>query len=96
MPTPPEALEAPTPEAKIEKALKIAGEYAYIDGSHHKTWTIDQMVRALTGCPLVTETARDYQGKEYSYTAQGESEDYRHFIATDDEDDSPWDEGIAP
>lgn len=30
---------------KIEKALKIAWEFGQIDGSHHKTWVIDQMVR---------------------------------------------------
>jgi len=32
-----------------KKALKIAWEYAGIDGSHHKAWVIDQMVRALLG-----------------------------------------------
>lgn len=37
------------PEARIEAALKIAGEYGPIDGAHHKDWVIDQMVRALTG-----------------------------------------------
>lgn len=34
---------------KIEKALELAARYGGIDGDHHKTWTIDQMVRALTG-----------------------------------------------
>lgn len=33
---------------KIAKALEIAFDYASYDGSHHKTWCIDQMVRALT------------------------------------------------
>lgn len=32
-----------------QKALDLAFSYGQIDGSHHKTWTIDQMVRALTG-----------------------------------------------
>lgn len=32
---------------KIKKALKIAWSYGQIDGSHHKMWVIDQMVRAL-------------------------------------------------
>lgn len=36
-----------TPE--VEKALEIATRYGGIDGGHHKTWVIDQMVRALTG-----------------------------------------------
>lgn len=29
------------------------------DGAHHKQWAIDQMVRALTGCPMVERTALD-------------------------------------
>lgn len=32
-----------------ESALDVAFNYAQIDGGHHKTWVIDQMVRALTG-----------------------------------------------
>lgn len=36
-------------EEKIKKALNIAWQYGQIDGSHHKMWTIDQMVRALCG-----------------------------------------------
>ena len=36
-------------ERKIDNALDIAREYGGIDGDHHKAWTIDQMVRALTG-----------------------------------------------
>lgn len=34
---------------RIESALDIAVQYGGIDGAHHKTWVIDQMVRALTG-----------------------------------------------
>lgn len=36
-------------EERIKKALDIAAEYGQIDGAHHKMWTIDQMVRVLTG-----------------------------------------------
>lgn len=36
-------------EERIKKALEIAWSYGCIDGSHHKMWTIDQMVRALCG-----------------------------------------------
>lgn len=31
-----------------EKLLKTA-HYGQIDGGHHKTWVIDQMVRIITG-----------------------------------------------
>jgi hypothetical protein len=34
---------------KADAALKIARQYGGNDGAHHKTWVIDQMVRALTG-----------------------------------------------
>lgn len=36
-------------DERIEKALDIAWCYGQIDGNHHKTWVIDQMVRALCG-----------------------------------------------
>jgi hypothetical protein len=80
-----------TPEERIAKALEIASEYGTIDGGHHKMWVIDQMVRALTGCPLVMKNAVDYKGVPYSYEAQGESPGYLAFIG-----DEEWDEGIAP
>jgi hypothetical protein len=38
-----------TDAGKIEKALEIALRYGQIDGSHHRVWVIDQMVRELLG-----------------------------------------------
>lgn len=32
-----------------EEALRILIRYGGIDGEHHKTWVIDQAVRALSG-----------------------------------------------
>lgn len=34
-------------DERISQALSIAWRYGQIDGSHHKMWVIDQMVRAL-------------------------------------------------
>ena len=34
---------------RIATALRVANECGGIDGDHHKTWVIDQMVRALAG-----------------------------------------------
>jgi hypothetical protein len=85
------AAESPTPEARIAKALEFASEYGTIDGAHHKMWVIDQMVRALTGCPVAMKNAVDYKGVPYSYEAQGESPEYTAFIG-----DEGWDQGIAP
>ena len=36
-------------DKQIEKALDLIFNYGQIDGEHHKTWVIDQIVRALTG-----------------------------------------------
>jgi hypothetical protein len=62
------------------------------DGSHHKQWVIDQMIRALTGGPNIgTENDPEY----------GESTEYLEWVKTFcDGDDGPntyeWDTGIAP
>jgi hypothetical protein len=37
-----------TDKERIDKALELAFQYGQIDGSHHKEWVIDQMVRILT------------------------------------------------
>lgn len=42
------ALAASSPQERIDKALDIINQYSQIDGAHHKAWTIDQVVRALT------------------------------------------------
>ena len=35
--------------ARISNAIELAVRYGGIDGRHHKTWVIDQMVRVLAG-----------------------------------------------
>lgn len=82
-------------------ALEIAQCDGQVDGDHHKAWAIDQMVRALTGCPLVEATAKDYRGEPYTYKTMGESAEYKAFVtAAKAGEDGPesyeWDTGIAP
>lgn len=36
-------------QSKIDRAINLAVAYGGIDGEHHKTWVIDQMVRTLAG-----------------------------------------------
>ncbi len=91
----------PTKKERIEKALDYAVRYGGIDGDHHKAWAIDQMVRALTGCPMVAMTGHYGDGESYEYETQGESDQYRVLVAAAcDGEDGPetygWDEGIAP
>lgn len=37
------------PQSAIADALALIISFGQIDGDHHKTWTIDQVVRKLTG-----------------------------------------------
>ncbi len=75
----------------MTRALSIASQYGWVDGGHHKMWVIDQMVRALTGCPEVRDVGVDARGQPYERVRLGESDSYRDFIA-----EGGWDEGIAP
>lgn len=88
-----------TSEDGPKKALELAFSYGQIDGSHHKAWTIDQMVRALTG--------ENYEKfiNFYRFTADdGEAGESDAATETpEDEEDSEdreeiysWDEGGAP
>lgn len=36
-------------ERRVNRALELAIGYGQIDGSHHKMWVIDQIVRILAG-----------------------------------------------
>ena len=88
-------------DTRIRKALEFAIKYGGIDGAHHKDWVIDQMVRALTGCPMLTGETTPVHGKSYTYAYQGESDEYLKLVADAcDGEDGPdtysWDEGIAP
>lgn len=66
---------------RIQEALAIAHGSAGVDGAHHKMWVIDQMIRALTGCPRLLRAARDVNGNPYIYEAYGESDDYTAWVA---------------
>lgn len=88
-------------DTRIENALRYASNFGGIDGGHHKQWVIDQMVRALTGCPMVAISAKDCNGLEYEFEAQDESDEYRKFVADrkageDGPNTYDWEEGIAP
>lgn len=88
-------------DKRITKALDIAASCGPVDGAHHKAWAIDQMVRALTGCPMVEDSAIDCRGDPYTFMRQGESAEYHEFLREfADGEDGPhtyqWELGIAP
>ena len=82
--------------ARIDKALTIAVRHGGHDGTQHKAWVIDQMVRALTGCPDEEATAKDHRGEDYTYTRQGESEEYKALVKDACGDEYEWNVGSPP
>jgi len=50
------------------QAIRFAEQYAMIDGSHHKQWVIDQMLRTLLG--------PHYEGWAMDYNESAITEDY--------------------
>lgn len=81
------------------EALGFAYSYGQIDGSHHKAWTIDQMVRALTGDnyeAFVNSYRFDTDDEEGSETETAEDADSDDEDSEDREELYTWDEGIAP
>lgn len=93
--------EPKTEADRIQEAIQIGINYGGYDGGHHKMWVIDQMIRALTGCPMEKQSAKDCNGKIYHYETMGESEEYKELIRQRcDGEDGPntyeWDIGIPP
>lgn len=55
-------------EERIKRALSYAWSYGQIDGSHHKMWVIDQMVRTLLGKEEYSKWVASYEtpdGEDY-------------------------------
>lgn len=50
-------------EVRIQEALEIARAWGGHEGDHHRAWTIDQMVRALTG-EQYSQWVRDWNSGE--------------------------------
>lgn len=78
-----------------------------IDGSHHKTWVLDQMSRILKGTLVIVEVAKWDDGlTEYRYWTGEPTQEYKDWVAQcrgkwiESEDYEGWeydyDEGIAP
>lgn len=87
---------------RIEAALALASKYGGTDGEHHKMWVIDQMVRVMTGSPIVkSEVHLDPHGDGYTFDELGSSLSYEAFVSAqnvgeDGQNIHEWDTGIAP
>lgn len=90
----------PSDAIRVMHALAVI-KHGVVDGDHHKMWFIDQMLRALTGCPIVKVKATDVNDKSYTYLEMGESPQYRIWVENFERgEDGPrtyeWDIGVAP
>jgi hypothetical protein len=36
-----------TPQKRIDQSVDLIAQYGGIDGAHHKTWLVDQILRSL-------------------------------------------------
>ena len=70
-------------------ASSILFLFGQTDGVHHKTWVIDQVLRALCGCEYDIENECFKQNQEY--------QDWIHnYCYVNGEQEYEWDCGIAP
>lgn len=85
---------------RVARALELADLYGNIEGGHHRKWVIDQMVRALCGCPVEQTPMEDGNGHAYVLETLGENDEYRAFVAGYEGDAEPkkyeWELGTPP
>ena len=85
-------------------ALRYIEMYGGIDGAHHKTWVLDQVVRILLGTPVEVKLAKWSNGQqEYRFVTGEPSEEYLDWVEEmkgidpeTGEAEYDYDEGIAP
>lgn len=51
-------------QERVDRAVDIGVRYGQIDGEHHKTWVIDQMLRALCGGAYDEVIRRSCEGED--------------------------------
>lgn len=83
-------------QCRIEEAIDIITEYGDVDGSHHKQWVIDQVLRSLLGCEYETKINEDYTWEELE-----PNESYKNWVKFFEEREQgikmyEWPTGIAP
>lgn len=81
-----------TDKEKIANAVGMALAYGQVDGSHHKMWVIDQMVRILCGALDESDDLTEYNKLIQEWQepdSDEEDEDGESFTYE-------WDVGIPP
>lgn len=88
---------------KLDWVEEITLDYGWIDGAHHKTWVLDQIMRVIKGCEIEVRLAKWSNGQEeWRYDIVTESEEYKQFVKEYEdpngigEQEYEYDMGIAP
>lgn len=88
---------------KLDWIEQYTLDYGWIDGSHHKTWVLDQIMRIIKNCEIEVKLAKwDNGTEEYRYNIVTESQDYLDFVKEYEdpnntgEQEYEYDMGIAP
>lgn len=74
-----------TLDQSMRRIQSILFKYSQIDGSHHKAWCLDQILR--TSCGLNLDKYKDFVN-QYEYNTETPTEDQEQLYE--------WDTGIAP
>lgn len=83
-------------------ALLWIAKYGGIDGSHHKTWVLDQVAQILHGTPVIVTLAKWDDGQsEYRVQLEEPTSKYHEWVkelkaGEDGPDTYYYDQGIAP
>lgn len=91
----------------VDWAMHFNQSFGGIDGSHHKSWVLDQMSRILKGTPVIVELAKWDDGlEEYRYWTGEPTQQYHDWVKLCQGDwvkaenyegwEYGYDEGIAP
>lgn len=78
-------------------AAEFIRNYGPIDGSHHKDWVLDQVMRVLLGTPVIVKIARWENGHyEYRFSTGEPSNAYLKMVEEEEAGGGDWPVGIPP
>ena len=71
--------------------------YGGIDGTHHKSWLLDQIARISNDTVVIVKLAKWDDGQEeYRVNLDEPSQKYKDWVQAWEDDGCDYDEGIAP
>lgn len=78
-------------------ALEYLIRYGGTDGSHHKDWVMDQVIRILKGTPVNLKLVKWDDGEEeYRFSTGEPSNEYNKLVRETIDAGYSWDVGCAP